>query len=160
MTIYAYNRKGDMTTMTTHTTPTTDTTTTPATKGSRRGRDTIEVAIPDGRDTSTIGNPIHVDSDVLYKAIELLQVIVLTLDSLKDEGADLGVYYRLRIATRRITTQFEEAILADWDTDYGEPCRAFIAELTGAPTAPPAQDAPIEGVYDHLTTRTASRSGS
>lgn len=148
------------TTTTTHTTPTTDTTTTPATKGSRRGRDTIEVAIPDGRDTSTSGNPIHVEADVLYKAIDLLQVLVLTLDSLKDEGADLGVYYRLRIVTRRITTHLEEAILADWDTDYGEPCRAFIAELTGATAAKPTQDALNAGVYDRLTARTVSRSGS
>jgi len=116
---------------------TTDTARTPATterpweSGIRRGQDTIEVAIPDGRDTSTIDNPIHVDSDVLYKAIDLLQVLVLTLDPLKDDGADLGMQYRLRIATRQITTQLEEAVLADWDTDYGEPCRAFLAELTG-----------------------------
>ncbi len=102
--------------MTTHTTPTTD---------------TIEVRIPDGRDTSTIGSPIHVDADVLYKAIELLQVLVLTLDPLKDDAADLGIQYRLRIATRQLTTQLEEAVLADFDTDYGEPCRAFIAELAG-----------------------------
>jgi len=99
--------------------------------GIRRGRDTIEVAIPDGRDTSPIGNPIHIDSYVLYKAIELLQVLVLTLDPLKDDAADLGMQYRLRIATRQITTRLEEAVLADVDTDYGKPCRAFIAELAG-----------------------------
>ncbi len=116
---------------------TTDTTRTPAPKerpwesGIRRGRDTIEVAIPDGRDTSPIGNPIHVDSYVLYKAIELLQLLVLTIDPLKDDGADLGMQYRLRIATRQITTRLEEAVLADFDTNYGEPCRAFIAELSG-----------------------------
>lgn len=116
---------------------TTDTTRTLATKerpwesGIRRGQDTIEVAIPDGRATSPIGNPIHVDSYVLYKAIELLQVLVLTLDPLKDDAADLGIQYRLRIATRKITTRLEEAVLADVDTDYGEPCRAFLAELTG-----------------------------
>ncbi len=149
-----------MTDRTTDSTRTSATTERPWESGIRCGQDTIEVAIPDGRDTATIGNPIHVDSDVLYKAIELLQVLVLTLDSLKDEGADLGVYYRLRIATRRLTTQFEEAILADWDTDYGEPCRAFIAELTGAPTATPAQDARIEGVYDRLTPGTAGRGAS
>jgi len=117
---------------------TTDPPCTPATtkerpweSGIRRGRDTIEVAIPDGRDTSFVGNPIHVDSDVLYKAVELLQALALTLDPLKDDGADLGAQYRLRIATRQITTRLEEAVLADVDTDYGEPCRAFIAELAG-----------------------------
>ncbi len=99
--------------------------------GIRRGRDTIEVAIPDGRDTSPIGNPIHIDSYVLYKAIELLQVLVLTLDPLKDDAADLGMQYRLRIATRQLTTQLEEAVLADLGTGYGEPCRAVIAELAG-----------------------------
>jgi len=152
--------------MTDHTDHATNSTRTPATKerpwesGIRRGRNTIEVAIPDARDTSTSGNPIHVEADVLYKAIDLLQVLVLTLDSLKDEGADLGVYYRLRIVTRRITTHLEEAILADWDTDYGEPYRAFIAELTGATAAKPTQDALNAGVYDRLTARTVSRSGS
>ncbi len=116
---------------------TTDTTRTPATterpweSGIRRGRDTIEVAIPDGRDTSPIGNPIHVDSYVLYKAIELLQVLVLALDPLKDDAADLGMQYRLRIATRQITTRLEEAVLADLGTGYGEPCRAYIAEFAG-----------------------------
>ena len=116
---------------------TTDTTRTPATKerpwesGIRRGQDTIEVAIPDGRDTSPIGNPIHVDSYVLYKAIELLQLLVLTIDPLKDDGADLGMQYRLRIATRQITTRLEEAVLADFETGYGDPCRAVIAELAG-----------------------------
>ena len=64
-------------------------------------------------------------------AIELLQVLGLTLDPLKDDAADLGAQYRLRIATRKITTQLEEAVLADFDTGYGEPCRAFIAELAG-----------------------------
>jgi len=116
---------------------TTDSTRTPATterpweSGIRRGQDTIEVAIPDGRDTSTIGNPIHVDSYVLYKAIELLQVLVLTIDPLKDDAADLGMQYRLRIATRQITTRLEEAVLADFETGYGDPCRAVIAELAG-----------------------------
>ncbi len=116
---------------------TTDTTRTPATRerpwesGIRRGRDTIEVAIPDGRDTSTIGNPIHVESDLLYTVIALLQVLVLTIDPLKDDGADLGAQYRLRIATRQVTTRLEEAVLADFETGYGEPCRAFIGELTG-----------------------------
>jgi len=119
------------TTTTTHTTPTTDTTTTPATKGSRRGRDTIEVAIPDGRDTSTSGNPIHVDANLLYDAIEVLQIVAVTLDPFKDDAPDPAAWYRLRIATRRITTRLEEAVLADWPTDYGEPCRAFIAELAG-----------------------------
>ncbi len=99
--------------------------------GIRRGQDTIEVAIPDGRDTRPIGNPIHVDSYVLYKVIDLLQLLVLTLDPLKDDAADLGIQYRLRIATRQLTTQIEEAVLAEFDTDYGEPCRAFIAELVG-----------------------------
>ncbi len=123
-----------MTNHTNHATNTTRTTTPkerPWESGIRRGQDTIEVAIPDGRDTSPIGNPIHVDADVLYKAIELLQVLVLTLDPLKDDAADLGIQYRLRIATRQLTTQLEEAVLADVDTDYGEPCRAFLAELTG-----------------------------
>ncbi len=116
---------------------TTDTTRTPALKerpwesGIRRGRDTIEVAIPDGRDTSFVGTPIHVESDLLYTVIALLQLLVLTIDPLKDDGADLGMQYRLRIATRQITTRLEEAVLADVDTDYGEPCRAFIAELAG-----------------------------
>ncbi len=95
------------------------------------GRDTIEVAIPDGRDTSFVGTPIHVESDLLYTVIALLQVLVLTIDPLKDDGADLGAQYRLRIATRQIATRLEEAVLADVDTDYGEPCRAFIAELAG-----------------------------
>jgi len=99
--------------------------------GIRRGQDTIEVAIPDGRDTSPIGNPIHVDSYVLYKVIDLLQLLVLTLDPLKDDGADLGIQYRLRIATRQLTTKLEEAVLADLGTGYGDPCRAFLAELTG-----------------------------
>ncbi len=123
--------------MTDHTDHATDTTRTPAPterpweSGIRRGRDTIEIAIPDGCDTSPIGNPIHVDSYVLYKVIDLLQLLVLTLDPLKDDGADLGIQYRLRIATRQLTTQIEEAVLADFDTDYGEPCRAFLAELTG-----------------------------
>ncbi len=116
---------------------TTDTTRTPTTKerpwesGIRRGQDTIEVLIPHVYDSPTSGNPIHVNADVLYQAIELLQVLVLTLDPLKDDGADLGAQYRLRIATRQITTRLEEAVLADVDTDYGEPCRAFIAELAG-----------------------------
>ncbi len=123
--------------MTDHTDHATDTTRTTAPKerpwesGIRRGRDTIEVAIPDGRDTSPIGNPIHIDSYVLYKAIELLQVLVLTLDPLKDDAADLGMQYRLRIATRQLTTQLEEAVLADLGTGDGEPCRTFIAELAG-----------------------------
>jgi len=116
---------------------TTDTTRTLAPKerpwesGIRRCRDTIEVLIPHVHDSPTSGNPIHVEADVLYQAIELLQVLVLTLDPLKDDGADLGAQYRLRIATRQIATRLEEAVLADVDTDYGEPCRAFIAELTG-----------------------------
>ncbi len=94
---------------------------------------TIEVRVPDGRDTSIGGNPIHVDADVLYDAIDLLQVLVLTLDPLKgDDDTDLGASYRLRIATRRITTRLEAAVLADWDTDDGEPCRAYIAELAGS----------------------------
>jgi len=124
--------------MTDHTDHATNSMRTPATtkerpweSGIRRGRDTIEVAIPDGRDTSPIGNPLHVDSYVLYKAIELLQVLVLTLDPLKDDAADLGIQYRLRIATRQLTTQLEEAVLADFETGYGEPCRAFIGELAG-----------------------------
>ncbi len=123
--------------MTDHTDHAINTTPTPTTKerpwesGIRRGRDTIEVAIPDGCDTSPIGNPVHVDSYVLYKAIEVLQVLVLTLDPLKDDAADLGMQYRLRIATRQLTTKLEEAVLADVDTAYGEPCRAFIAELAG-----------------------------
>ncbi len=114
-----------------------DTTRTPAPKerpwesGIRRGQDTIEVLIPHVHDSPTSGNPIHVEADVLYKTIELLQVLGLTLDPLKDDGADLGAQYRLRIATRKITTQIEEAVLAEFDTDYGEPCRAFIAELVG-----------------------------
>jgi len=83
------------------------------------------------QDSPTSGNPIHVEADVLYQAIDLLRVLVLTLDPLKDDGADLGAQYRLRIATRQITTRLEEAVLADVDTDYGEPCRAFIAELAG-----------------------------
>jgi len=99
--------------------------------GIRRGQDTIEVLIPHVHDSPTSGNPIHVEADVLYKAIELLQVLGLTLDPLKDDAADLGAQYRLRIATRKITTQLEEAVLADFDTGYGEPCRAFIAELAG-----------------------------
>jgi len=69
--------------------------------------------------------------NALYKAIELLQILVLTLDPLKDDAADLGIQYRLRIATRQLTTQLEEAVLADFATVYGEPCRAFIAELAG-----------------------------
>jgi len=120
--------------MTDHTTATTRPpamTECPWESGIRRGRDTIEVAIPDGRDTSTSGNPIHVEADVLYKAIDLLQVLVFSIDPLKDDGADLGMQYRLRIATRQIATRLEEAVLADVDTDYGEPCRAFIAELPG-----------------------------
>jgi len=123
--------------MTDHTDHATNSTRTPATKerpwesGIRRGRDIIEVAIPDGRDTSTSGNPIHVEADVLYKAIDLLQVLVLSIDPLKDDGADLGIQYRLRIATRQLTMHLEEAVLADFETGYGEPCRAFIAELAG-----------------------------
>ncbi len=121
------------------TTPTTTTTTssTPATterpweSGIRRGRDTIEVAIPHVSDSPTSGNPIHVEADVLYQAIDLLHVLVLTIDPLKDDAADLGIQYRLRIATRQITTRLEEAVLADVDTHYGEPCRAFLAELAG-----------------------------
>jgi len=115
-----------------------DTTRTPATtkerpweSGIRRGQDTIEVLIPHVHDSPTIGSPIHIEADVLYQAIEVLQLLVLTLDPLKDDGADLGIQYRLRIATRQITTRLEEAVLADVDTDYGEPCRAFIAELAG-----------------------------
>jgi len=114
-----------------------DTTRTPATKerpwesGIRRGQDTIEVLIPHVHDSPTSGNPIHVEADVLYQAIEVLQLLVLTLDPLKDDGADLGIQYRLRIATRQLTTKLEEAVLADVDTAYGEPCRAFIAELAG-----------------------------
>jgi len=121
--------------MTNRTTDTTRTTVTtkerPWESGIRRGRDTIEVLIPHVHDSPTSGNPIHVDADVLYQAIELLQVLVLTLDPLKDDGADLGAQYRLRIATRQLTTRLEEAVLEDVDTDYGEPCRAFIAELAG-----------------------------
>jgi len=116
---------------------TTDTTRTLAPKerpwesGIRRGRNTIEVLIPHVHDSPTSGNPIHVEADVLYQAIEVLQVLVLTLDPLKDDGADLGAQYRLRIATRQLATRLEEAVLADVDTNYGEPCRAFLAELTG-----------------------------
>jgi len=116
---------------------TTDTTRPPAPKerpwesGIRRGQDTIEVLIPHVHDSPTSGNPIHVEADVLYQAIDLLHVLVLTIDPLKDDGADLGAQYRLRIATRQIATRLEEAVLADVDTDYGEPCRAFIEELTG-----------------------------
>lgn len=121
--------------MTNETTDTTRTTVTtkerPWESGIRRGRDTIEVAIPHVYDSPTSGGPIHVEADVLYQAIELLQILVLTLDPLKDDGADLGAQYRLRIATRQLTTRLEEAVLADVDTDYGEPCRAFIAELVG-----------------------------
>jgi len=128
--------------------------------GIRRGRDTIEVLIPQVHDRPTSGSPIHVDADVLYQAIDLLHVLVLTLDPLKDDGADLGAQYRLRIATRQIATRLEEAVLADVDTDYGDPCRAVIAELAGAPTATPAQNARIEGVYDRLTPGTAGRGAS
>ncbi len=123
--------------MTDHTNHATNSPRTPATRespwesGIRRGRDTIEVAIPDGRDTSFVGNPIHVESDLLYTVIALLQVLALTIDPLKDDAADLGMQYRLRIATRQITTRLEEAVLADFETGYGEPCRAFIAELAG-----------------------------
>ncbi len=123
--------------MTDHTDHATNSTRTPATterpweSGIRRGRDTIEVLIPHVHDSPTSGNPIHVDADVLYQAIELLHVLVLTLDPLKDDGADLGAQYRLRIATRQIATRLEEAVLADVDMDYGEPCRAFLAELAG-----------------------------
>ena len=120
-----------MTDRTTDTTRTLAPTERPWESGIRRGRDTIEVLIPHVHDSPTSGNPIHVEADVLYQAIELLQVLVLTLDPLKDDGADLGAQYRLRIATRQITTRLEEAVLADVDTDYGEPCRAFIAELAG-----------------------------
>jgi hypothetical protein len=103
------------------------------TTGSTRMPDSIKVRIPNGRDTSIGDNPIHVDADVLYDAIDLLQVLVLTLDPLKgDDDTDLGASYRLRIATRRITTRLEAAVLADWDTDDGEPCRAYIAELAGS----------------------------
>jgi len=99
---------------------------------STRMPDTIKVRIPNGRDTSIGDNPIHVDADVLYDAIDLLQILVLLLDPLKgDDDTDLGAAYRLRLATRRITTRLEEAVLADWDTDDGEPCRAVIAELAG-----------------------------
>jgi len=102
------------------------------TSAARTPATTIEVRIPDGRDTSIGGNPIHVDADVLYDAIDLLQILVLLLDPLKgDDDTDLGAAYRLRLATRRITTRLEEAVLADWDTDDGEPCRAVIAELAG-----------------------------
>jgi len=123
--------------MTDHTDHATNRTRTPAPKerpwesGIRRGRDTIEVLIPHVHDSPTSGNPIHVEADVLYQAIDLLHVLVLTIDPLKDDGADLGAQYRLRIATRQIATRLEEAVLADVDTDYGEPCRAFIAELAG-----------------------------
>jgi len=99
--------------------------------GIRRGRDTIEALIPHVHDSPTNSNPIHIEADVLYQAIEVLQVLVLTLDPLKDDGADLGAQYRLRIAARQLATRLEEAVLADLDTDYGEPCRAFIAELAG-----------------------------
>jgi len=114
---------------TTHTTATTKER--PWESGIRRGQDTIEVLIPHVHDSPTSGNPIHVEADVLYQAIEVLQVLVLTLDPLKDAAADLGIQYRLRIATRQLTTQLEEAVLADLGTDYGEPCRAFIADLEG-----------------------------
>ena len=114
---------------TTHTTATTKER--PWESGIRRGQDTIEVLIPHVHDSPTSGNPIHVEADVLYQAIEVLQVLVLAIDPLKDDGADLGAQYRLRIATRQITTQLEEAVLADLGTGYGEPCRAFIAELAG-----------------------------
>ncbi len=121
--------------MTNETTDTTHTTVTtkerPWESGIRRGQDTIEVLIPHVHDSPTSGSPIHIEAGVLYQAIELLQVLVLTLDPLKDDGADLGAQYRLRIATRQIATRLEEAVLADWDTDYGEPCHAFIAELAG-----------------------------
>jgi len=100
----------------------TDTTRTPA---------TIAIAIPDGCDTCTVGNPIHVEADVLYKAIDLLQVVVLALDPYKDDDPDPGERYRLRIATRQITTYLEEALLADWPTNYGEPCRTYLADLAG-----------------------------
>jgi hypothetical protein len=94
--------------------------------------DSIKVRIPNGRDTKTTGDPIHIEADVLYDAIDLLQVLVLTLDPLKgDDDTDLGVAYRLRLATRQITSRLEEALLADWPTDYGEPCRAYLAELAG-----------------------------
>ncbi len=99
---------------------------------STRMPDTIKVRIPNGRDTSIGDNPIHVDADVLYDAIDILQLLVLTLAPLKgDDDTDLGASYRLRLATRRITTRLEEAVLVDWDTDDGEPCRAYIAELVG-----------------------------
>ncbi len=100
---------------------TTDTTRIPA---------TITIAIPTGCDTCTVGNPIHVEADVLYKAIALLEVVVLALDP-HDDDVDPGERYRLRIATRQITTCLEEALLADWPTNYGDPCRAYLADLAG-----------------------------
>jgi len=145
---------------------TTDTTRTPATterpweSGIRRGQDTIEVLIPHVHDSPTSGNPIHVEADVLYQAIEVMQVLVLTLDPLKDDGADLGAQYRLRIATRQITTRLEEVVLADFETGYGDPCRAVITQLAGATAIRPAQDDRIEGVHDRLTPRTAGRGAS
>ncbi len=109
--------------MTDHTTDTT-----------RRGKDTIEVAIPDGCPNPAIASPIHVEADVLYQAIDLLQVVAFTLDpfsSAASESPDPATWYRLRIALRRITTHLEEAVLADWPTNYGEPCRAYLADLAG-----------------------------
>ncbi len=102
------------------------------TTGPTRMPDSIKVRIPNGRDTSIGDNPMHVDADVLYDAIDLLQVLVLTLDPLKgDDDTDLGAVYRLRLTTRQITSRLEEALLADWPSDYGAPCRAYLAELAG-----------------------------
>jgi len=65
------------------------------TSAARTPATTIEVRIPDGRDTSIGGNPIHVDADVLYDAIDLLQILVLLLDPLKgDDDTDLGAARR------------------------------------------------------------------
>ncbi len=96
-----------------------------------RTPDTIAIAIPDGRDTQTMGGPIHVDATLLYQAIDLLQLLPLALDPFNGNDPDPGAWHRLCIALRRVTTGLEEAVLADWPTAYGEPCRAYLAELAG-----------------------------
>jgi len=105
-------------------------------------RHTIEVTIPEISAASSLGGfPVHVDSYVLSETITLMEVLVLAIDPYKDDGEDVADKYRMRARARRFMALIEDALVAHHDADYGEQCRAEIAELDETDARHAANDA-------------------
>jgi len=105
-------------------------------------RHTIEVTIPEISAASSLGGfPVHVDSYVLSETITLMEVLVLAIDPYEDDGEDVADKYRMRARARRFMALIEDALVAHHDADYGEQCRAEIAELDETAARHAAHDA-------------------